>query len=102
MHPSHVEFFPAADEEQWEFIKRVIDDCDYYVLIIGGRYGSLTPDGISYTEQEYDYAMSIGLPEPSLLYTSLQMISRLVSQTATQPCDRNWMPSEKGCLRADW
>ena len=59
--PAGMELFPAADEEQWEFIKRVIDDCDYYILIIGGRYGSLTDEGISYTEKEYDYAISIGL-----------------------------------------
>ncbi|TWT95758.1 hypothetical protein Pla100_34000 [Neorhodopirellula pilleata] len=59
--PAGMELFPALDEEQWEFIKRVIDDCDYYILIIGGRYGSLTADGISYTEKEYDYAISIGL-----------------------------------------
>ncbi len=59
--PAGMELFPAADEEQWEFIKRVIDDCDYYILIIGGRYGSLTPEGISYTEKEYDYAISVGL-----------------------------------------
>lgn len=59
--PAGMELFPAADEEQWEFIKRIIDDCDYYILIIGGRYGSLTAEGISYTEQEYDYAMSVGL-----------------------------------------
>lgn len=59
--PAGMELFPAADEEQWEFIKRVIDDCDYYLLIIGGRYGSVTADGISYTEKEYDYAISVGL-----------------------------------------
>lgn len=59
--PAGMELFPAADEEQWQFIKRVIDDCDYYILIIGGRYGSLTNEGISYTEKEYDYAMSQGL-----------------------------------------
>src|SRR6478736_6465367 len=34
--PAGMELFPAADEEQFEFIKRVIDDCDYYLLIIGG------------------------------------------------------------------
>ena len=45
--PAGMELFPAADEEQFEFIKRVIDDCDYYLLIIGGRYGSTTADGIS-------------------------------------------------------
>ena len=59
--PAGMELFPAADEEQWEFINRVIDDCDYYILIIGGRYGSITDEGISYTEKEYDYAISIGL-----------------------------------------
>ena len=59
--PSGMEIFPAADEEQWEFIKKVISDCDYYLLIIGGRYGSITPEGISYTEKEYEYAVSIGL-----------------------------------------
>src|SRR5262245_66397627 len=51
--PAGMELFPAADQEQFEFIKRVIDDCDYYLLIVGGRYGSVTPQGISYTEQEY-------------------------------------------------
>lgn len=59
--PAGMELFPAIDEEQFEFIKKIIDDCDYYVLIIGGRYGSLTNDGISYTEKEYDYAINRGL-----------------------------------------
>lgn len=59
--PSGMELFPAADEDQFEFIKRIINDCDYYLLIIGGRYGSTTSEGVSYTEKEYDYAVSIGL-----------------------------------------
>jgi Domain of unknown function (DUF4062) len=59
--PAGMELFPAADEEQFEFIKRIIDDCDYYIVIIGGRYGSTTPDGVSYTEKEYDYARGRGL-----------------------------------------
>ena len=59
--PSGMELFPAIDEEQWEFIKKVIDDCDYYLLLIGGRYGSVTTEGISYTEKEFEYAMSKGI-----------------------------------------
>jgi hypothetical protein len=42
--PAGMELFPAADEEQWLFIRKVIDDCDYYLLVIGGRYGSTTSD----------------------------------------------------------
>ena len=59
--PAGMELFPAVDEEQFQFIKRVIDDCDYYLLIVGGRYGSTTAEGISYTEKEFDYAISRGL-----------------------------------------
>jgi len=66
--PAGMELFPAADEEQWEFIKKVIDDCDYYLLVIGGRYGSTTDDGISYTEKEFDYAVEQGLKVVALIH----------------------------------
>jgi hypothetical protein len=55
--PSGMEIFPAADVEQFEYIKKVIDECDYYVLIIGARYGSVDAAGVSFTEKEYDYAV---------------------------------------------
>jgi hypothetical protein len=66
--PAGMELFPAADEEQLAFIKRVIDDCDYYLLIIGGRYGSVDETGVSFTEQEYDYAVGQGLWVIALLH----------------------------------
>lgn len=66
--PAGMELFPAADEEQLEFIKKIIDDCDYYLLIIGGRYGAVTANGISFTEQEYEYALSVGLKVIALLH----------------------------------
>lgn len=57
-----MEAFVATNESQWEVIKKVIDECDYYVLLIGGRYGSIAQDGLSYTEKEYNYARSVGIP----------------------------------------
>ena len=68
--PAGMELFPALDEEQFEFIKRVIDDSDYYLLIIGGRYGSLSETGISYTEMEYDYAIERGIKVIALIHGS--------------------------------
>ncbi|MVT49847.1 DUF4062 domain-containing protein [Bradyrhizobium yuanmingense] len=56
--PAGMELFPASDEDQWALIRGVIDDSDYYVLVVGGRYGSTTAEGISYTEMEFDYARS--------------------------------------------
>lgn len=60
--PAGMELFPAANEEKWDLIKRVIDDCDYYVVIVAGRYGSRGPGGKSYTEMEFDYAQSTNKP----------------------------------------
>lgn len=72
--PCGMEYFPAANEDQWTYIKKRIDDCDYYIVIVGGKYGSLAPEGISYTEKEYKYAISRKMPtiafthhKPSLL-----------------------------------
>ena len=39
--PAGMELFPAADEDQWALTKSVIDAGDYYIVILGGRYGSL-------------------------------------------------------------
>jgi hypothetical protein len=60
--PVGMEMFNAADEEQWAVITRTIDQCDYYVVIIAHRYGSTTPEGISFPEKEYDYAVAQGVP----------------------------------------
>lgn len=66
--PSGMELFPAADEDQWSLIRRVIDDCDYYLVIIAGRYGSTDSTGRSYTQLEYEYAISRGKPVIAFLH----------------------------------
>ena len=60
--PAGMELFPASTDDQWTLIQRVVDDCDYYLVIVGGRYGSMDAQGISYTEKEYDYAVQQGKP----------------------------------------
>lgn len=61
--PAGMELFAAGDQSQWDTIKRWIDDSDAYMLVLGGRYGTLEPEsGKSYTEQEYHYAVSTGKP----------------------------------------
>ena len=60
--PAGMEMFPAMDEDIFKYIKRIIDESDYYLLIIGGCYGSVDENGVSWTEREYDYAVSKGIP----------------------------------------
>ena len=66
--PAGMEMFPASSDDQWTLIQRVIDDCDYYLVIVGGRYGSLDQTGISFTEREYDYALARETPVMGFLH----------------------------------
>lgn len=61
--PVGMELFHAAPASQWDVITKMIDGCDYYLLVLGGRYGSVDEnEGISYTEKEYNYAKQKNIP----------------------------------------
>lgn len=70
--PVGMEQFAASNMSQMEYIKRMLDDCDYYILILAGRYGSLDRDGIGFTEKEYDYALSKKIPIMSFLHDNIE------------------------------
>ncbi len=54
--PAGMELFPSASKKSLSVIKQVIRESDYYVLIVGTRYGSTLPTGQSFTEFEYHFA----------------------------------------------
>ena len=61
--PAGMELFAAGSESQLDIIRRWIDGSDIYMLLLGGRYGSIEPNsGLSYTEIEYRYAMEQNKP----------------------------------------
>ncbi|RBQ35520.1 hypothetical protein C2125_04940 [Rahnella aquatilis] len=60
--PIGMEMFSAEDEDQWEIIRRTIEVSDYYILVLGLRYGSKTSDNISFTQKEYEYALERKIP----------------------------------------
>ena len=53
--PCGLEINPVG-ASAWTAIKKLIDESDYYLLLSGSRYGSLSPSGVSYTHMEYVYA----------------------------------------------
>lgn len=68
--PAGMELFTAGNQSQMDVIRRWIDDCDIYMLILGGRYGSIEPNtGLSYTELEFDYAVANNKPLFSIVAT---------------------------------
>jgi len=61
--PAGMELFKAGNESQLKTIQKWIDESDVYMLILGGRYGSVEPNsGKSYTQLEYEYALSKNIP----------------------------------------
>lgn len=61
--PAGMELFKAGNKSQLETIKKWIDESDIYMLILGGRYGSVEPEtGKSYTQIEYEYALEKEIP----------------------------------------
>lgn len=67
--PTGMEMFHATDKKQWKLIQNEISSCDFYIVIIAGRYGSVHPEtNISYTQMEYEYAYKIGIPIFAFIY----------------------------------
>lgn len=73
--PAGMELFPARGEEKFEFIKKKIDESDYYLLIIGGRYGSVDESSVSWTEREYDYAVSKHIPILAFIHNDFSKLN---------------------------
>lgn len=83
-----MELFPATDIDQLNFIKKVIDDCDYYLLIIGGRYGSISDIGLSYTELEYQYAVEKKKPILAFLHADANKLKLKNVDTDTEKFEK--------------
>jgi hypothetical protein len=68
--PAGMELFAAGDQSQLDTIRRWIDESDVFMLIMGGRYGSIDPKiSLSYIELEYDYAVSRVMPVFAVVIT---------------------------------
>ena len=86
--PAGMEMFSASNEEPWEIIREAIDNSDFYVLIIGHKYGSVIEvgkyAGISYTQREYYYALERKIPVFVFLIDNSVLITpnRMEQETA--------------------
>ena len=86
--PVGMEQFHAAPTSQWNVITKMIDECDFYLLVIGGRYGSIDEEsGMSYTEKEYTYAKTKGLPV-LVLIKELSAITESEKDTGNDKYDK--------------
>ena len=83
--PIGMEMFHADNEEQWVQIKNTILMSDYYILIVGRNYGTMIKkEHISYTEKEYDFAISNGIPVLAFIISDRAKKESYGNETATQ------------------
>ena len=74
--PIGMEYFPAGDASPFDFIKQQIDNADYYILVIAGKYGTINKEsGISYTEMEFNYAVEKQVPIAVLQHKDIKKLS---------------------------
>lgn len=73
--PAGMESFPASSQRQFDYISKIIDKSDYYIIIIAGKYGTLSDEGISFTEKEFDYAVEKGIPIISFVKRDISKLS---------------------------
>ena len=74
MIPTGMELYPTEQNNQWPLIQKVISECDYYVVLVGGRYGTLSPMGLSYTHREFIYAATKKKPVIALLHDHPELL----------------------------
>ena len=112
--PAGMELSSGANENTLDVIYRWIDASDVFVLILGRRYGDLSPiHGLSYTHLEYNHALSRRIPIIVILLTDKYINTKVTNGKiqATEAFERSnadkltafrqSATSEKYCLLID-
>lgn len=97
--PAGMELFKAG-RSQMETIRRWIDESDVYMLVLGGRYGSIEEEsGLSYTELEYNYAVSKNMPVFSVVLSE-NFLHAKASVSTTNVFEKDYIRKYKAFKKA--
>ena len=98
--PAGMELFKAGNESQLKTIYRWIDESDVYLLILGGRYGSIEKEsGKSYTQLEYEYALSKNIPIFSLILTQ-DLLTKKINSIGLEQVMEQFEPAKYQLFKA--
>ena len=87
--PAGMELFKAGNESQLKTIYKWIDESDVYMLILGGRYGTIeSKSGKSYTQLEYEYALSKDIPVFAVILSASFLTDKITSLGLTNTMEQ--------------
>lgn len=55
--PIGMEHFTVSTSGEFSDIQALIDESDFFIMLMGKNYGSCDGEGVSWTEREYEYAV---------------------------------------------
>lgn len=83
--PVGMEYFPSTNATPFDYIKKMLEKVDYYILILAGKYGTIESNsGLSYTELEYDYAQQLGIPTMVFLHKDIDQLKMTSNETTPE------------------
>jgi len=67
--PVGMGLYPIDAPGAWRLTERLIEEADFYVLVLAGRYGPVLPEtGLGRLEMEYEQALAAGTPVLACLH----------------------------------
>ncbi len=94
--PAGMELFKAGNESQLKTIYKWIDESDVYMLILGGRYGSVEEtSGKSYTQLEYEYALNKNIPVFAVVLSQTFLASKINSLGLEKTMEQDYPDKHK-------
>ena len=82
--PISMEHFTVSTSGEFSDLQDLIDDSDFFIMLMGSRYGSCDKDGVSWTEKEYRYARAKDKPTIVLICDELASLLDVDEATLTE------------------
>lgn len=82
--PIAMEHFTVSSSGKFTDIEELIDESDFFVMLLGDTYGSCNSEGLSWTECEYIYAVKKHKPIVAIICQELARLQRCDPATLTE------------------
>lgn len=72
--PIGMEHFTVSTNGEFSDIQELIDESDFFIMLLGEKYGSCDKNGVSWTEREYQYAIQKDKPAVVIVCDELAVL----------------------------